>query len=269
MACLNDDVKDFEHITSRDNRRLMNARRVRDGKVGDFVFIEGKRLAKEALRSRLEIVECFVTETFSDDESVIEVEKQNAFIAGLSDKLFRSIADTDSPQGIVLIAKRPSSPKKLEVDKSGLPILLYLSEINNPSNLGAVLRTAEAAGVTNVLISKNSADPFSSKALRASMGSTFRLKIKLGYEFSDISTLARDSNLITTGADASATISYTDVDWTRPRMLIIGSEAHGLVAEHKKTPDELVCIPMANEVESLNLAVSVGVILFEAKRQNS
>jgi RNA methyltransferase, TrmH family len=269
VACLNDVVEDFERITSRVNSRIVNARKVRDGKVSELIFIEGKRLAEEALRSKIEVIECFVSDDFADDAIFETVKKQNAVVAVVSEKLLRSIADTESPQGIILIAKSPISSQTFEIGKSQLPLVLYLCEINNPSNLGAVLRTAEAAGVTNVMISKNSADPFSPKALRASMGSAFRLNITTGCEFDEITKLAAKNNLLTIGADASATTNYTDVDWTKPRLLVIGSEAHGLSSEHKKTLDELVSIPMANDVESLNLAVSVGVILFEAKRQNS
>lgn len=247
----------------------MHARKVRDGKVSGLIFIEGKRLAEEALRSRIEIVECFVSDDFADRSLVSEVHRQRAFVAVLSGKLFGTIADTDSPQGIVLIAKRPEVSHDFDADGARLPLVLFLNEINNPSNLGAVLRSAEAAGVTRVFVSKDSTDPFSPKALRSSMGSAFRLSLSTGCEFSDILTYAAENRFLTVGADVSATRDHTDVDWKTPRILVIGSEAHGLSDDQKKALDELVCIRMANDVESLNLAVSVGVIVFEAKRQNS
>lgn len=260
-------MKDFERITSRDNRRLVNARKIRDGKIAGMIFIEGKRLAEEAIRSQIEVVECLLSDGFSDVEIIDAVRSQNAFVATVPEKIFHSIADTDSPQGIVLIGKRPALSPKFEINSASLPIALYLSEINNPSNLGAVLRTAEAAGVREVMISKNSVDPFSPKALRASMGSAFRLNITTGLEFLDVAGLASRYDLVTTGADTKGTLNYTDVDWKKPRLLIVGSESRGLTDEQKETLDELVCIPMANDVESLNLAVSAGVILFEARRQ--
>lgn len=261
-------MKDVERITSRDNRRLVNARRVRDGKIRELVFVEGKRLVDEALRSPVEFVECFIAETFADDSLVDAVRQREASATVLPERLFRSIADTDSPQGIVVIARRPSTAEPALTGKAVIPVALYLSEINSPANLGAVLRTAEAAGVREVLLSANSADPFSPKALRASMGAAFRLKITTGCVFDDVAATAARHNLLTTGADAGAKSSYTDVDWKVPRLLVIGSEAHGLGPKQKEAVDEIVSIPMANDVESLNLAVSVGVILFEAKRQN-
>lgn len=246
---------------------LVNVRKVRDGKASDLIFIEGKRLAGEALRSQIDIVECYVSESFDGDPLVKAVEERCSSVAVVSAKLFHTIADTDSPQGIILIAKRPAVSHNFETGQSQLPLVLFLNEISNPSNLGAVLRTAEAAGVRNVMISTNSAAAFSPKVLRASMGSAFRLHITTGCEFDAAIRIASENGLTTVGADASAVMGYTDVDWTKPRMLVIGSEAHGLSAEQKKTLDELICIPMTNDVESLNLAVSVGVILFEAKRQ--
>jgi len=262
-------VSKFEKITSRENHRLARARKIRDGKNDEHIFIEGKRLAAEALRSPVEIVECFVAGDFSGDALVETVVSRGASIATVSSKLFDTIAQTESPQGIVLIAMRPTASNKFAFSKSRIPITLYLNEINNPSNLGAVLRTAEAAGVANILISPGSADPFSPKALRASMGSAFRLNIATEISTEHAIALARENKLITIGADANASVSYADVDWSSPRMLMIGSEAHGLSEQHKKSLDALVSISMANEVESLNLAVSVGVILFEARRQNA
>lgn len=247
----------------------MNARRVRDGKDDEHIFIEGKRLAAEALRSPIEIVECFVDEDFSDGKLVESIASRGSLVAGVSDKLYRSIADTESPQGIVLIAKRPSASTTFDLASSAVPVSLYLVEINNPSNLGAVLRTAEAAGVANVLISRNSADPYSPKALRASMGSAFRLNIATDVSIEQAISAARENGMATIGADVDAPTNYVDLDWTKARMLVVGSEAHGLSEKDKNSLDELVTIPMANGVESLNLAVSVGVILFEAKRQTA
>src|SRR4051794_12875425 len=135
-------------ITSRDNGRLMAARRVRDGRDKFRIFIEGRRLAEEAVRSGLKITECFLSEEFEDVRLVTLID---APTFRMPEKVFKTVADTDSPQGIILIAERP---KQKDVVTTELPITLFLSEINNPSNLGAILRTAEAAGVGNIILSK-------------------------------------------------------------------------------------------------------------------
>jgi TrmH family RNA methyltransferase len=152
-------------------------------------------------------------------------------------------------------------------DTEALPIAIYLSEISNPSNIGAIVRTAEAAGVAGVMVSPNSADAFSAKAVRASMGSVFRMPIAAGVSIGEATEWARTESLILTGAAAAGNHQYFDADWGRRRMLVLGSEAHGLDEGILAHVDETIHIPMADDVESLNLAVACGILFFEARRQ--
>lgn len=257
-------------ITSRDNQKLKFARSVRDGRDLHHIFVEGARLAKEALRSGSEIVEVLVSESFRLKNTESHLLRDASVIA---DRVFESVTETKSSQGILIIAKKPVTSLKAVSEavsqRSGLPLVIFLNEINNPSNLGAILRTAEAAGVCGVIISTRSADIFSPKALRAAMGASLRLPVYENAGFDEALNWAREKGMISTGADISAQMSYTEADWTKPRLLIFGSEAHGLSDEEKGRIGELVRVPMENEVESLNLAVSCGIILFEAKRQVS
>lgn len=267
-------MSEIEKITSRDNQRLVNARKVRDGNVKNLIFIEGRRLVNEVLLSEMTINECFVVEDFGDRELLKAVAARTEKIAEISERVFRSVADTDNPQGIILIAERPNYTvgdieECLKSEKSALPIVLFLKEISNPSNLGAILRTAEAAGVSGIVISENSADVYSAKSLRAAMGASFRLKIWENAAFDEVLLLAKNANLIATAADTRASDDYIQIDWKTPRLLIFGSEAHGLSSSELENIDQKIRIPMENEVESLNLAVSAGIILFEAKRQNT
>ena len=248
-------------ITSRDNGRLMAARRVRDGRDKFRIFVEGRRLADEVVKSALKITECFLAEPFDDAELLSSI---RAPIFRMPEKVFKTIADTDSPQGIILVAERPTT---IPFRKTELPLTIFLSEINNPSNLGAILRTAEAAGVGHVVLSKGSTDPYSPKSLRASMGSAFRISIEEGESLGDAVTVTRERGGIVTGVDIQGASPYTVADWSKPRMLVFGSEAHGLTDEDKALLDETIRIPMTPDVESLNLAVSAGIILFEARRQ--
>lgn len=252
-----------EIIKSRDNVRLKFARRVRDGKESGLIFVEGLRMAGEALRSGIEIEEGFVSETFAEKNRAI-VRDLTTSVRYVSSNLFDSIADTENSQGIVLIAKRPE--RKIE-SASKIQLALFLYEVNNPANLGAVMRTAEAAGVDRLFVSENSADAFSPKAIRASMGSCFRLPIIAHASIDEILDWARSNGIVTAAADINAVISYTEVDWSCPVLLIVGSEAHGLPSEILDKIDRPIKIPMSGDVESLNLAVSTGIILFEARRQ--
>ncbi len=263
-------------ITSRANQKLKIARKVRDGRIKDLIFVEGLRLAEEVLRSKLMVEEVFLAENFDQNKRSAQLlsvfQQKNISINEVSGQIFQSIADTQTPQGIILICRKPPTDKlnfeaEFSLGKDQLPIVILLHQINNPANLGAILRSGEAVDLAGIIISKNSADVFSPKSLRASMGAGFRLNIWTNADFEEVLTWAREKNLISTAADINADKNYTEIDWRKPRLLIFGSEAQGLSAEEFREIDEHLIIPMENGVESLNLAVSGGIILFEARRQ--
>jgi TrmH family RNA methyltransferase len=263
-------MKELQKITSRSNEKLKHARSVMRGAEPELIFIEGVRLVEEALRSGIEIQEVFFSGGFENDQRrQTIIDKLNCPVWEISASFADSISDTKNPQGLFAIASRPLRMISEIPKVSALPIVVYLHEINNPSNLGAILRTAEAAGVRGVLVSRGSADSYSPKALRGAMGSAFRLRIVAGLSFEEVKDWANASGYILTAADIAGKTVYTDVDWTQPRLLVFGSEAHGLEDQIKRSIRDLITIPMANGVESLNLAVSCGVVLFEAIRQNS
>jgi TrmH family RNA methyltransferase len=118
-----------------------------------------------------------------------------------------------------------------------------------------------------VIVSENSADPFSAKALRGSMGSAFRLPIWVNASYKDAFEWARSNGFSTVGSSINASRTYTDLDWKQRRLLILGSEARGIEPEIAAQLTESVTIPMSEKVESLNLAVAAGIIVFEARRQ--
>ena len=265
-----------EKITSRDNARLKLARRVRGGREDGAMFVEGIRLAEDASRSSVRIQECFVSSKAFKNERVKNLAARlinsGINVNEVSDDLFSSISDTENPQGLLLICDRPVDGRAdLEMaigDLDGkIPIVVFLDEANNPSNLGAILRTAEAAVVQGVIVSKNSADPFSPKSLRASMGSAFRIPVWTEVSLGDAAEWAREHRMIVTAADIEGDKTYSQINWKLPRLMVFGSEAHGLREVDKEKVQDLIKIPMDSNVESLNLAVSAGVILFEAKRQ--
>ena len=263
----------MQKITSRDNQKLKFARKARDGKEKDAIFVEGVRLTEELLRSDLKIFEGFVSESFSKNnlETLIAISKKSDNLSEIPDKIFTTLSDTKTSQGIILIAEKPACgkdkiEKKLDRNFENFPFLLLLHRINNPSNLGAILRTCEAVGIEGVILTENSADVFSPKSLRSAMGAAFRLNFWTDAGFDEVLAWARAKNLTTVCADINAKKSFWEVDWIKPTLLIFGSEAHGLTQEECDKIDESVYIPMDNDVESLNLAVSGGIILFEAKR---
>lgn len=260
-------------ISSRDNPKIKQARKVRDGLIDRLIFVEGLRLAKEVSRSGLRIADVLYTENFAQTERGRQFLQtaETSNLTEVSDKIFDSLADTKTSQGIIVICEKPETDQSIIeaglAKTSRVPLLVLLHQINNPVNLGAILRACEAVDVSGVVTTKDSTDAFSPKALRGAMGASLRLPMWTNADFYDVLDWAKANNFISVCADVNAGKSYLEIDWKKPRLLIFGSEAHGLSAEEFDKVDESLLIPMENNVESLNLAVSAGVILFEAKRQ--
>ncbi len=260
------------HITSRDNSLLRQARLVRDGKVTDLIFIEGLRLAEEAVLSGLKIEATIFSDEIARKERAIptlkKLESISSKTASVNEKLLESISYTKTPQGIVVLARRPQVGKESlsALNKtSGLVVVLH--QINNPVNVGAILRTAEAAGASGVITTRNTSDPFSPKSLRGAMGSAFRLEIWSDPEYAEVIEWCRNRKFQVVCSATTGSRPYTELDWTRSTALVLGPESTGLNEEEIAQADQTVSIPMAGSAESLNVSVAAGILLFEAARQ--
>jgi TrmH family RNA methyltransferase len=261
----------LETITSRDNSLLKLARSVRDGKTTELIFVEGLRLCEEALHSGLTLEALIVSEELAAKEKsatiiagFAEVSRRAALV---SEKLLESISYTKTPQGIIVLAFRPETSEQTFAARQKQSLIVVMHRINNPVNVGAILRTAEAAGASGAIATQNTTDPFSPKALRGAMGSAFRLPIWFGPTYAEaIAWLARHDSQ-TVCADVHGTTTYENVDWVKPSALIVGPESSGLSAEEIAAANVSVRIPMRGPAESLNVAVATGVLLYEAARQ--
>jgi RNA methyltransferase, TrmH family len=206
-------------------------------------------------------------------------------LSPVSEEALAYVSDTRTPQGIVLLASRPhtessgllsrainTGPKseggELSSD-TNLPLLVIIHGINNPANAGAILRTAEAAGVTGLISTAGTTDLFSAKALRGAMGSSFRLPLWTGATIVEVIGWCRHNGIRAIGASLDATKIHTEAQWKQSCALVIGSEAAGLNASETSLLDDVIRIPMRPPVESLNAAVASGIILYEAARQRS
>ena len=262
------------HITSRDNSLLRQVRAVRDGKIDELIFVEGLRLCEEAYRSDLVIEAVVVSEELLRKEraaAVIgELSRVSKRVASISEKLLESVSYTKTPQGIIVLARRPAaSEQRLAASLTASPLLVVLHHINNPVNVGAIVRTAEAAGATGVIATRNTSDPFSPKSLRGAMGSAFRLPIWSGVDYQEMIEWCRPRGIVTICADVEASTSYTELDWTGPSALLLGPESTGFTDEELAEAERKVSIPMLGAAESLNVSVAAGILLFEAARQRA
>jgi TrmH family RNA methyltransferase len=185
-----------------------------------------------------------------------------------SPRALEAAADTVNPQGVVAAFPMLDWPSPPSV--TGMPLTLVCDDVQDPGNLGTLLRTAEAAGVSGVWLTPRCVDIYSPKVVRAAMGAHFRLPYYAEQDWPEIatslSTLGIADHIYATEADASQ--PYDAVDWTQPSAFIVSNEAHGLSEEAKALASGgSISIPMHGDAESLNVATAAAVILFEAARQ--
>ena len=261
-------------ITSRQNPLVQHARAASKGAAKDMLFIEGLRLCEEAARARLACDEVLYTESFAADARAArllnDLKQLRPRFTLVSEQILASLGDTRTPQGIVLLARRfPTDRAAFEKSSSSNPLIVVLHRINNPANAGAMLRVAEAAGATGVIATVGTTDLLSPKALRGAMGSSFRLPLWTNAEFSEIISWCGERGIRTVSADLAAAQTHTAIAWTGARAIIMGAEAGGLDEDEIRAADERIRIPMQLPVESLNVAVALAVILYEAARQRT
>jgi TrmH family RNA methyltransferase len=258
-------------ILSRSNPLLRKLRALKEqGATQDLMLIEGPRLIEEALAARVALVEVVLTQRFAESRrgralmGAFDTRRQR--VRFVSESAAASLSDVTTHQGVLALARRPQMlPPDAALSPSAL--VLVAVALQNPGNLGSLLRAAEAAGATGVFLTTGSADPFSSKALRGAMGSAFRLPHVRGLEPAAVLERLRSRGIVSIATVATGGRPHDRVDLRRPIALWLGNEGAGLPAEVVQAADERVTIPMAPGVESLNVAVAAGVLLFEATRQ--
>lgn len=260
-----------EAINSRKNPLVQRARAARDGRERGLVFVEGVRLCEEALRAGVPLELVLHTRSLADDArgaSLLESLREACPAVHLvGEDVLDSVSDTKTPQGVVALARRPETGREIVERAGGVPLVVVVHMANNPSNAGAMLRVAEAAGATAVVLTRGSTDPLSAKALRGSMGSAFRLPLWTGPTLEEALRWCAGRGIRTIATAAGASVPHTEVDWTRPSAVVVGPEAGGLSDEEARAAGEGVRIPMREPVESLNVAVALAVVLYEAARQ--
>jgi TrmH family RNA methyltransferase len=260
-------------ITSPANERLKHARRVRDGREPDLIFVEGERLIEESLRSNLSLAYCFHSPAPSPRAQAVlnQLQQRECPLFATTDAALASVSDTVHTQGLALIAERPVAAldQTFSCRHGNAALVVCLDAVQDPGNFGTIVRTAEAAGASGMVSLKGSVDAFAPKTLRSAMGSAFRLPIATNVIAEELLPRARGAGLKVAAAAMEGDVTYTDFDWRQPAMVILGNEANGVRAEVLKECDVRVNIPLRAPVESLNVAAAAAVLLFEAVRQRA
>lgn len=185
-------------------------------------------------------------------------------------EVFRKISDTKTPQGILAVVKQPKYELRmlLKETETRLPMVLVLENIQDPGNLGTMLRTAEGAGATGVIMTRDTADVYSPKTIRSTMGSIYRVPFVVTEDLTGTLAQIKAEGVHTYAAAlARRAQSYEAPDYRRPCAFLIGNEGSGLREETIAQAECCITIPMAGRVESLNAAMAAGILMYEAARQ--
>lgn len=253
-------------ITSTSNQQIKNLLQLqKKSKVrkeqGIFV-VEGVRMFREAPADW--IIKTYVSQEFlkKEEASVLKGRKYEI----VEDRVFKTMSDTMTPQGILAVVKQPSNSLEMLLDAPA-PFFMVLENIQDPGNLGTILRTAEGAGVTGILMSRDTVDIFNPKTIRSTMGSVYRVPFLYVEDICETVRELKNKGICTYAAHLKGTGSYDEQDYTKGTAFLIGNEGNGLTDQLADLADTYIRIPMYGQLESLNAAVASAVLMYETQRQ--
>ncbi len=231
---------------------------------------EGWRMVSETPPERIRTL--LLSEHFADSQILQEsglLDKVPADrVFEVSGRVFDAISDTKTPQGIMAEVQMENYTAE-HLLKGENALLIFLENLQDPGNLGTIVRTAECAGATGIIMSRGTADIYNPKVVRSTMGSLYRMPFAYAEDLPAVIREARQGGIRVYAAHLGASGAYTDMDYTGPSAFLIGNEGRGLTEETAAAADEKILIPMAGQAESLNAAVSTAILLYEAVRQRA
>lgn len=254
-------------ITSTSNpqvKRLLQLQKKSKVRSEENVFVvEGLRMFVEVPKDRVEKV--YVSETFYNKKKE-ELNFQEFPIEILSDSVFKHVSDTQTPQGVLCIVKQKEQELDTLLDIEN-PHFMVLDNVQDPGNLGTIVRTAEGAGVDAVFMSKDCVDIYNPKTIRSTMGSIYRVPTIYIEDTVKLLELFKEKGIQSYAAHLEGKNSYDKEDYRGGTAILIGNEGNGLRDEVSEKADVWVRIPMEGQVESLNAAIAASVLMFEVARQ--
>ena len=246
-------------ITSKDNEIIKNIKKLKEKKYRlDSYIVEGIKMVKEAISENQEIALIAIREDFK-----IDFDTKNIKTVIISNKIFNDISDVKTPQGILAVIKKNQN-NQIETNQD---YILALDSLQDPGNMGTIIRTADSANINQIIINKTTVDPYSPKVIRSTMGAIYRTNI---IEVEDLKTTLKEIQskgfqIITT--DLKATQSIYDINYNNKTVVVIGNEANGVSQEILQTADKKVIIPMLGKTESLNASIAASIMIYEYVRQ--
>lgn len=263
-------------ITSTSNQQMKKVsallKKSKERKSAKTFVVEGPRMVVEAPVETLKAV--YVAESFknnAENEAVLQelhskCTQVNAIYEIVADHVFKGVSDTQTPQGIMAVVSMPEYDlnQLLNGEKTHL---LILESIQDPGNLGTMVRTGEGAGVTGIIMNKTTVDLFNPKTIRSTMGSIYRVPFYVTDDLANTLKELQGKGISLYAAHLKGEHSYDEEDYTLGCGFLIGNEGNGLSDEIANLADTYIKIPMEGQVESLNAAISATLLMYEANRQ--
>ncbi|WP_216696929.1 TrmH family RNA methyltransferase [Anaerostipes faecalis] len=250
-------------ITTNQNKQIKQIlklkKNARERKKEKMFIVEGIRMFREIPEDQF--VKAYVTEDFFGEHNELFQQKDTEIV---SDSVMKEISDTMTPQGVLALVKM----KEYSLDEflGKHPLLLVLENIQDPGNLGTILRTGEGAGITGLIMSKDTVDIYNPKVIRSTMGSIFRVPFCYVEEMADAVDFLKKNDITTYAAHLDGA-TYTKENFKGASAFFIGNEGNGLTRQLTEKADKMIKIPMMGKVESLNAAMASGLLVYEARRQ--
>jgi len=259
-----------QRITSRNHHVVKEVRRLKRRTYrddGGVFLVEGPNLLREAAGSGAAVRELlYVSDRAAEARLVCSRQAEPPASYEISDDLLEWISDVITSQGMLGVVEQLDVPLE-EIEKREPSLLLVADQVRDPGNLGSLIRTADAAGAGGFVAMKGCADIYNTKVVRAAAGSHFHLPLARDIEMERLAAALEKRGLAAVGLDARAGRSYLDVDFTGPTAVFVGNEAYGFSPGHRTLLGETVRIDMPGRAESLNVASSAAIVIFEALRQ--
>lgn len=259
----------MQKITSKDNDFIKHVKKLKDKKYRDLnneFVIEGIKLIKEAMQENARIKQIIMCEDCENTENIpkdltYEIAKYDCVY--VSKTVFNSITEVKNPQGILAVVSKENAENEIDYSQD---IIVALDDLQDPGNLGTILRTVDSIGLTQILVSKGTADCFNPKVVRSTMGAIFRVKIIECENLLETLKQAKKHHFKLMVTSLQTENSIYDVEYNK-KVIIVGNEANGVKQEIQDFADEKVKIPMLGKTESLNASVATGIVLYEYVRQ--
>lgn len=261
-------------VTSRENKTIKYLHSLSEPKhrkqEGAFL-IEGVKMAGEALREPGRVRLFVAAPSLPEGKGRLLLERaetQSVEIFWISERLMDALSESKTPQPVMAVVSMKEYAEEALV-KPGPGLFVIAHELQDPGNLGTIVRTAEAAGAAGVAVTQNTADPYNARAIRASMGSILRMPVVRINDVHDFIGRCKQNGFQTAALALSGSSTHFDLDLRKPTAVIVGQEGGGLPEDIVQRVDYRVRIPMSPTIDSLNVATASAVILYEALRQRT